>query len=107
MEELDEVEQRVVLAEKQSNLDVSRQIQLSRNSDISVFTPQINEINEGLKSLSLQIGEIKLSMLYLIKMLRLTSTSGELETVNKKVEMWNPHTYITKTNFVKLLKESK
>ncbi len=109
MEDFGEGEEKMFLMEKsaqqqKSVLDVS----IKQNAhSMSSFREELSAINDEIKTLNIEIGELKILMLYVVKALRQSSSKLELDRLSKKVEHWDPQNIITRDAFMKILEEAE
>ena len=70
------------------------------------FESSINSLKQNIQILNLELHQVKLDLLQVIKMLRERTSKNALKNVENKVEHWGLHEKISKSEFSKLFKEN-
>ena len=70
------------------------------------FEEEVAKIKEKIRKLNVDLSELKISTLYLIKVLKQTASTTDFKVVKNKVDDWKLDQMITKKEFKKLIQNA-
>ncbi len=105
-EDIQRYESKINFLENMSNNFVSKLNSRSKSMSHSGFEEEILNSKEKIRKLNVDLSELKLATLYLIKVLKQTGSSTDFKVVQEKINDWQLEKMITKREFKKLVQEN-
>src|SRR3989344_1563467 len=105
-EDIQRYESKINFLDSMSNNFFSRLNSRSKSMSHSEFEEDVINLKEKIRKLNVDLSELKLATLYLIKVLKQTASSTDFKVAEQKVNDWQLEKMITKKEFKKLIQEN-
>ncbi len=105
-EDIQRYESKIDFLDRMSNNFSSKLNSKLNEIKISDFEEDTAKIKEKIRKLNIDLSELKIAALYLIKVLKQTASATDFKAVGNKVDDWKLDQMITKKEFKKLIQNS-